>query len=391
MRILLFVSLMVAAVSAQMTALSTSGGRTAGAWAGVSPEGAPMLKAGESAVALPLKSLVVIAGDPTPLAPVAGSLRFELRDGGRIVGRIAKGGDEDVEIVAVAAGTLRLAIDDVRIVRNPSISDSGRPLPDVGDRDGLFVDRDGRIDALPGELVSLGSDGVVFSSAAGSKRTFAWSKDRVAAVAVSGEAPSKSAIGRTEIALRDGSRLYGTLVPGVRGTVRVALGGGREADFDASAVASLTFAGGDFRHLSDMPFRVVDRPLLATELPRAVRRDAGSAPGAPLRSGRATFTKGVSIPVDTDLVIPLDGRAGAFRAEVGAEVGTRSGTPGVRVSLVVGGRSVASTPWLRPGDEPVVFAVEGLSSATEATLRVEAASPAGSGTRVVVGNAWFSP
>ena len=391
MRFFLLVCLLGATVSAQMTALSTSGDRTSGAWAGVSPDGVPMLKVGEAAVTLPLKTLVVIAGDATPLAPVAGSLRFELRDGGRIVGRIAKGGDEDVEIVAVAAGTLRLAIDDVRIVRNPSVSDSGRPLPDVGDRDGLFVDRDGRIDALPGELVSFGSDGVVFSSAAGAKRTFAWGKDRVAAVVVSGEAPPTPAVGRTEVALRDGSRLFGTLVPGARGTVRVALGGGREADFEPSAVASLTFSGGDFRHVSDMPFRAVDRPLLATELPRAVRRDSGSAPGTPLRSGRATFTKGLSIPVDTDVVVPLDGRLGRFRAEVGAEAGTRPGTPGIRASLVVGGRVIASTPWLRPGDEPVVLNADGLASATEATLRVEAASPAGSGTRVVVGNAWFSP
>jgi hypothetical protein len=86
------------------------------------------------------------------------------------------------------------------------------------------------------------------------------------------------------------------------------------------------------------------------------------------------------IPVGADVVVPLDGRAGRFRAEVGPELGVRPGTPGVRASLVVDGRVARVDPWLRVGDEPAVLAAEGLASAKEATIRVEAASPAGSGS-----------
>lgn len=390
-RLLVAAGTFAAALSAQLTALSTSGERTTGAWVGVTPEGAPVLRTGDAETVLPLKSLVVLAGDATPIAIPVGSLRFELRDGGRVVGRITKGGDEDVEVAGVATGALRIPLDDLRVVRNLGMPDPDRVLPSVGDRDGLFVDRDGRLDALPGELVTLGSDGVVFTSAAGAKRAFAWSKDRIAALSVAGDKGSMPTTPRTEVALRDGSRLFGTLVPGMRASVRLSLGAGREAEVETLHIASITFASGDFRHLSSTAFRVVDRPLLATELARTVRRDEGSAAGTPLRSGRATFAKGLLIPVGADVVVPLDGRAGRFRAEVGPELGVRPGTPGVRASLVVDGRVVASTPWLRVGDEPAVLAAEGLASAKEATIRVEAASPAGSGVRVVVGNAWFSP
>jgi hypothetical protein len=141
---------------------------------------------------------------------------------------------------------------------------------------------------------------------------------------------------------------------------------------------------------SSTAFRVVDRPgRSATELARTVRRDEGPRRRAPAALGRATFAKGLSIPVGADVVVPLDGRAGRFRAEVGPELGVRPGTPGVRASLVVDGRVARVDPWLRVGDEPAVLAAEGLASAKEATIRVRSGVAGRLLVRVVVGNAWF--
>ncbi len=379
-----------ASLMAQFSVLRADGTRVSGAFVGVGPDGALSIRVGDASVRVDPAVLVALEGDPSPSLIPTGMLRFDLRDGSRVIGRLTKGGDETLEVVGLCTGALRFAIEDIDVVWNLGLPHSGTNLGGDAKKDGLYVDRDGRLDALPGTLVSLASDAATFSSAAGTKRAFAWNKDRVAAIRLASEADRPVRSSTVTLELRDGSRLMGQLVPSSGPTLHVKLVGGGEAMVDPSGLRVAMFTGGKFKHISDLQLAVTDRPFLPTLLSREVLKDKGL--GTWLRIGRVVYTKGLLIPAGIEVRFPLDG-ATSFRGDLGVDPGVagRSMAGSVRFVFLVADRVVGESRELRAGDEPQSMQIDGLKGAKELTIRVIPASPAGSALRAVLGNAWLVP
>jgi hypothetical protein len=111
----------------------------------------------------------------------------------------------------------------------------------------------GRLDALPGELATLGSDGVASTSAAGAKRAYrVVERSHRRALRLAGRRIDADDVARRSRPRRDGPRASSEhRVPGMRalGAV-VARGGARSGGGNAPHRVDLhVFASGDFRHL----------------------------------------------------------------------------------------------------------------------------------------------
>jgi hypothetical protein len=253
------------------------------------------------------------------------------------------------------------------------------------------VDRDGRIDWVPGTLERIGKAQLTFSvGAAGEDRVFSFSRDRVIAIRSAAVEPRPADAQASVITLQDGSRLTGTLRPSEGMQIAMKLSIGPEVMVDSRRIKSLNVMNASLRYLGDLdPAEYSETPLFAGVTPQGIHRDQGLRSGQPLRAGRQTFTKGILAPARSRTVYALDGRFSRFVATVGADAGSAGSdlTGSVRASILVDGRRAWTSGIMRAGQSPEVVEVGGLKDARRLVIEVDFGDSFDAGSRAVFGNA----
>ncbi len=390
---LCLVLVVAAPAAAQMTLTLTDGSVQAGTLAGIAADGTATWRTPEGTTAVPLDRVVSIeAGDAG--APPPGGFKLDLVSGDSIFGRLEDGSADDVRIRG-AAGDALISLDDIAVLWNREFHHGPESLPKAErDTEVLYIDRQGRIDSIPGVIERISKSEVVFSSAAGEKRPFLFSQDRVVAIRVASDpraaAASRPGARLAVLRLKDGSRLTGAITGGDAASVSLDLVAGPKLQLDLAQVQRLVMMSGSFAFLSDLePSAFEETPLIGGTLTHGYRKDAGISPGEPLRIGRQVFPRGLLLFARSRIAYPLDGTFKRFSARVGVDPATRSREiPGAaKVTVLVDGKPAWTSAVLRSGQPPVTVEVDTLTGAREIALLVEFADSFDAGARVVFGNA----
>ena len=380
------------AVAAQFTLTKVDGATLIGRPAGLDSEGRLLWRTGEKTEAFALDALVGFESSSQDLPRPEGGARLDLVGGDVLFAALEDGPADELHASAAGLGRLVFALDDVRTVwnregRGDSTVELPKPAAD-DDQDYVFVERDGRLDFLPGTLERVAKSELVFSSAAGDKRPFAFVKDKVVAVRIAVDAKARPGRRTCAVLMRNGSRLTGVLKAGPEEGLRLKLANGPEAALDPDQLKAVTMTGEAFRMLSDLEASAfVSAPYLADGTPPVLLRDRGARPGEPLSIGTERFAKGLLLFAKSEVTYPASG-FGRFTAKIGVDPITKSRPlPGsAKLVVYVDGAVRWTSPLLRAGAEPLAVNVD-VRGAKELKLVVEFADSFDSGARVALANA----
>jgi NPCBM/NEW2 domain len=394
LRLAVLASIVLAsAAGAQMTLTLADGTTTRGSFAGIKADGGWSWQGTTGPLSFPAARVVGLdAGDGA--APVIeDSFRVELVTGDSVIGRIEDGSSDDLRIRNPAFGEVTFPLDDVAAIYNLAIPRSPESLPPPqGSAETLYRDSDGRVDYIEGTLEKIGKNQLTFSSKAGKNRVFAFARDKVIAVKMSG-ATKRAGPGKAKgsiLRLKDGSRLTGTLRPSDGATLSVKLETGQEMSIDSRHLRSLAVVNESLRYLSDLePASFLETTLIGGAIPQGLHRDAGLKSGQPLRIGRRSFTKGLLLPARSRVTYALDGSFSRLAMTAGIDGNVESGdlTPSVRVSVSVDGKPLWTSGVLRAGAASENVDVAGLAGGKELAIEVDFGDAFDAGARAVLGNA----
>ena len=383
-----------AAVAAQFTLTKVDGTSLVGRPSGLDAEGRLLWKVGDKTEAFAFDGLVGFESAAPDLPRPEGGARLDLVDGDVLFAALEDGPADELHATAAGLGRLVFKLDDIRIVwnregRGDATIELPKPVAD-DDNDYVFVERDGRLDFLPGTLERVAKSELVFSSAAGDKRPFSFVKDRVVAVRIAVDAKARPGQRNCVVLMRDGSRVTGVLKAGAGEGLRLKLANGPEAALDTAQVKAVTMTGESFRLLSDLdPVAFVSAPYLDGGTAPVLLRDRGARPGEPLAIGSERFAKGLLMFAKSEATYPAAGFA-RFTAKIGVDPITKSRPlPGsAKLVVLVDGAVRWTSPMLRAGAEPLAVNVD-VRGAKEVKLVVEFGDSFDSGARVALANAMF--
>jgi hypothetical protein len=175
-----------------------------------------------------------------------------------------------------------------------------------------------------------------------------------------------------------GNRWVATAVEFAGGELRITTGAGAVVTYPSLAgVATLDFSQGNVTYLSDLPLSA-DLPAPFTDGPRG--EWAGYRPRVekdrsidfhrfgPIAVGGRRFAKGLAIPPDATVTVPLNGGYREFRTVIGVHDLARAEYTALSVKVEVDGRVVLDDPLTRAGP-PQDFGV-GVKDARELKLTV---------------------
>jgi hypothetical protein len=382
---------LIACLARGQTVLTlTDGTTTRGTLAGIAADGSFSWQGTGGPLKVPAARVVGIDSGDAFGAPAPESFRIDLSSGDSLIGRIEDGSADDLRLRSPAFGDLTISLDDVVGIWNLALPRSPESLPPVqGDAETLYVDRDGRVDSLPGTLERVGKSQLSFSSVAGPNRPFSYAQDRVIAVRWSGAA-TRPREAPAVIHLKDGSRLSGALQPSDGASLAIKLVAGPLVVLDPRWLKSIAIRNQGLRYLSDVDGpQFEETPLFSGALAQGMKRDRGLRSGQPLRIGHQTFTKGLLLPARSRITFPLDGGFARFVAMAGADANAEghdlSGS--VKARVLVDGKPLWTSGVLRAGQAPEAVDVGGLAGARELAIEVDFADSFDAGARAVFGNA----
>jgi hypothetical protein len=385
-------AVVAAAASAQFTLTTVDGKSVGGAPAGFDAEGRLLWRTGEKTEAYPLAQLVGFEATGNEAPRRDGGVRLELVGGDVLYAALEDGPADELHATTTGFGRLVFSLDDVAVLwnregRGDAALDLPPAAPDEED-DRLFVERDGRLDSLPGTLERVAKTEAVFSSAAGEKRPFVFARDRVVAVRLASDPKARPGKRNCALVLRDGSRVSGLLEGGPGGALRLKFARGPAATLDLAHLKSATMTGDAFRLLTELtPKSIVARPYLAGGTPPVFSRDRGVRPGEALAIGEERFAKGLLIGARTELLYDASGFS-RLTAKIGVDPATKARPlPGSATLIVaVDGAVRWTSPVLRAGAAPTPIDVD-VRGGKELKIVVDYADSFDAGARVVLANA----
>jgi hypothetical protein len=390
-RAAIVLGLLAGVLSGQMQLTLADGTTTRGSFGGIAADGSLTWQGPGGAVKFPAGQAVSIDVPEGAQAPGEEAFRVDLVTGDTLIGRIEDGSADDLRLRAPSFGDLTVPLDDVAIIWNLQFPRGEDTLPaPKGKGETLYVDRDGRLDAVDGTLDRISKGQVMFTSSAGAKRGFQFVRDRVVALRMAaGANPAPAKPGVSILRLKDGSRLSGALEPSDGAAFSMKLTAGIKVTVDARSVRSLAISSASLRWLSDLdPSSFTETPLIQGGLLQGLHRDRGLKSGQPLRIGRRTFSKGVLVPARARLTYAIDGSWARLIATAGID-GATEGVElagSAKATVSVDGKTVW-TGTLKAGRPPESIDAGGLAGARELAIEVDFADSFDCGARVVLGNA----
>ena len=265
-------------------------------------------------VFVPFETTVALTANPITALIKPSGIRVTLLDGTTLHGVPGAADRDGFPLETQGAGVLPLLLDCIERI---DFAEAELPAASADD-DVLCFRRSSSVDALSGEVLAFGRDGVRFRSAAG-ERTWNAQRDGVVGLKLRTQAAVQTAAAPSAVVtLKDGSRLSGTLTgPGLR----LRLCGGATAMLDLARVAVIEPRSAQFMRLSDAaPNAVLHRPFLdGTQLP-AFACDRGLAPGSPLQTGSTQWRRGIVLRAYSEASWDIQDRGWRrFSAHVGAD------------------------------------------------------------------------
>lgn len=335
-----------------------------------------------------LDGAVLLAFDPgaggAP-ADAAAEERAELRlvGGDRVLGPVASGEGDVLELTLLGGAPLKVVIDRVESLRFPGRVDRGTlvGLEAAPQGDRLYWIRPGGLDRVDGTVEAFEEDGVRFDSVLGSK-LFPW--EEIAALHVEpfdelGDEQAAGADGTrpVQVELADGGRLSGTLTElSAEGAVLEVPGAGA-LRLPLEALAEVVSNDGSAVFLSTLPpDEAIEGSPFGDDLGmRWPHRRDRSVTGGPLLANGVHHVHGLGVHAPSRLVWKLEGGYAALRGAVAIDdsVLLLPHRGSVVFRILLDGEPAWESPLVRGGGEPLPFALD-LAGAGELTLEVDMAT-----------------
>ncbi len=280
------------------------------------------------------QAVEVLTLPPPPAGKEPPPFEVELTDGSRLRGRL-EGGENGALLVHSAMlpqsgarmGSVLLKDEQIRGLRRLSAAKmpARSRLVRIPGKDAAYTLEGARVE---GFVESFGRDGVVLDRGALPGRTIAF--DKLAALFVDQEAMPPPQGLHVVARLADGSAIVLGRDFKVQESVLTGTSpAGLELSLSMKRVAALSFAGGSFAHLSDLPPARIERtpffpPLkeeagtLYLDFVMPVHFDK-SPDGNPIRLGGQRLFKGIGVRPRTELVYDLGAGFKEFRAPCGID------------------------------------------------------------------------
>jgi hypothetical protein len=296
------------------------------------------------------------AGSPSPgsSGTSAGAQRAELElvGGERLIGELAGGGGDLLEVTLVGETRVPLSIDALLSLRFPArlgSEDVARvERPEEGDR--LYRRVGDRLDRLDGFVEAFDGEGVRFDSLVGSKQV-PWSE--VGALFIEPLAdPESVAVSprRVAVDLVNGSRLMGELGRADAAGISLDLAGGTAVRLPTDALLRLSVLDGRLAYLSDLePAAFEGGSAFGDTLGLVWRpRVDRCVEGGPLLAGNRRVPRGLGVMAPTTLEWELEPGFRVLRGAVAVDASVRRlGLDGsVRFRVLVDGEERFASEWL---------------------------------------------
>jgi len=308
------------------------------------------------------------------------TVQLELRNGGKLLGRLQGGEGERLDLRLVGGTGLRVMIEEVDSLRFPArLPRKGRQVLEpaaVGDR--LYRVAGEELDRIDGAIEAFELEGLRFSSDLGSK-LYPWSE--VAACFIEALDESGGADGEgtpVVVDLVDGSRLRAGFLRWNAEQLELQTPTGRGLALPNEAIAEVFFDDGRLRFLSDMTPSAVDEASpfgddLGLSWPHRMDR---SVTGGPLAAGGRKWSRGIGVHAPSRLTFALDGEWRELRGSVAIddEVLRLSARGSVIFRVVVDGEQRFESPVVRGGDPVLDLPQIALVGARELLLEVDLAT-----------------
>jgi hypothetical protein len=328
--------------------------------------------------------LLLVEGFERP-APPAGDARDQaelvLVGGDSVLGPIADGDGDHLEVRLLGGALLRVVIDRLESLTFPGRLDAGAlaglgPAPS-GDR--LYWIRPGGLDRVDGTFEAFEPGGVRFEGVIGQK-TFPWGEIAALFVAPLEEELPESPPGERPVVidLVDGGRLSGSLsaLSAAGAVLDVPAAGALELPL--GALAEIAADDGRSVFLSSLePSEVVEGSPFGDDLGmRWPHRMDRSVTGGPLVAGGVRSGRGIGVHAPSRLVFRLDGSFAELRGAVAIDdtVLLLPHRGSVRFRVSVDGALRWESPLVRGGAAPVALPPVDLRGATELVLEVDQAT-----------------
>lgn len=301
-------------------------------------------------------------------------------DGGRVLGTLRGGDEEDLSFELLGAAPLRVPIESMRSLVFPlRVPEQwSAPLEHAPAGDRLYLFRAGGLDRVDGAVESFTDDGVRFDSPLGSKH-FPWQEVSallVEALEVDAPAPEEGA--PVTVDLIDGSRLRGGLVLLTGEDCRLRIAGGRGLRLPISVISEILVEDERLRFLSEL------EPTLAEEAApfgddlgmRWPHQRDRAVSGGPLRAGGRIWTRGLGVHAPSRLVFELGGEWRGLSGKVALddEVLTLAARGSVRFRILADGELRWESPVMRGGEGPLDLPALSLAGVGVLVLEVDEAT-----------------
>lgn len=344
-------------------------------------------RAAESTFSLPdegpLEPILVRFERPAPAAPRASGAadggdraELELVGGERLIGELAGGSGDLLEVTLVGEVRVPLSIDALLSLRFPerlgSEDAAAVERPAEGDR--LYRRVGDRLDRLDGFVEAFDGEGVRFESLVGSKQV-PWQDVGALFIEPLGEADAADASPRrVAVDLSNGSRLMGELGRADAAGVSLALAGGTSVRLPTDALLRLSVLDGRLTYLSDLePALFEGGSAFGDDLglvwqPRVDR----CVEGGPLLAGNRRVPRGIGVMAPTILEWELEPGSRLLRGSVAVDASVqRLGLEGsVRFRVLVDGEQRFESEWIGVSRGPLALPEIDLEGARR--LRLEA-------------------
>ncbi|MSR74765.1 MAG: hypothetical protein EXS14_04755 [Planctomycetes bacterium] len=297
-------------------------------------------------------TVALVAAVAQPVAASRATI-ITLLDGSTLRGLPAASRGDGFDFETQGAGVIPLLLDDVGRIDFSAIE-----LPQAHAEDDLLCFRRGDgVDALPGEVLGFGRDGVRFRSAAG-ERVWNPQRDAVAGLRLRTQpVPATPKGPRAVVALKDGSRLFGVLEgPGLK----LRLVTGFSAALDPARVAALEPFSPRFARLSDLELELIaHKSLLDGATLPALALDHGLVPETGLVIGTRAWRRGIAVRARSELACELRENWKRITLHVGADAaGLRAGVrASVRAAIFADAHELWRSDLLVAGEPAVVVDV----------------------------------
>ncbi len=300
-----------------------TGGTLTGRVTGIADDGKMTIEGVDDApVLLDIRSIErTLAPSEYPVNPDA-AIAIDLLGGGRLLASHVTIGDEVCRVRWRGAKEFSLPIDAVRAIRfDPQTPNAPfeAAIAD-GSRDGdlLFAKIDDKFEPITGLIESLDGENVTFDRE-GKQRTLARWQLYGIVVAMVGRPPDRK--GRCEVALDDGSVVFGKVVSLANAKLEVSIF--REANVTVpwQSVSRMTVHSGRLAFLSDLtPEDVTEQPIVTLAVPWQRDRSVG---GRPLTLRGRVYRKGVGVKSRSSLTFDTSEGYDLFTATIGIDDETR--------------------------------------------------------------------